>query len=97
MSKTKQIEEIQSQINALKGELYDLNYDPVQVEIEDELRCEEESLEEWLSVLEDSEDEVRRAKEEVATLRGYIKKLKAQLASHKAKMAKKKKKPKPRK
>ena len=91
MSKTKQIEEIQSQINELKGKLYDLNYDPVQVEIEEELRCEEEALEEWLHVLEDSEDEVRRAKEEVACLKGYIKKLKAQLASHKAKMAKKKK------
>lgn len=94
MSKTKKIEEIQNQINALKEELYNLNYDPVEVEIEEELRCEEEALEQWLNVLEDSEDEVRRAKEEVASLKGYIKKLKAQLADHKAK---KKKKPKPRK
>ena len=94
MNKTKQIEEILSQINALKGELFDLNYDPVQVEIEEELRCEEEALEEWLGALKESEDEVRDAKKEVADAKGYIKKLKAQLASHKAK---KKKKPKPRK
>lgn len=91
MSNTKQIEEIKNQISELKGKLYDLNYDPVQGEIEDELRYQEERLEEELTTLTYYEDEVRCAKQEVADAKGYIKKLKAQLASHKAKMAKKKK------
>lgn len=91
MSKTKQIEEIKNQINELKLKLHDLNFDPVEAEIEDEIFYHQERLEEELTTLSYYEDEVRCAKKEVADAKGYIKKLKAQLASHKAKMAKKKK------
>lgn len=91
MSKVKQIEEIQNQINALKEELYGLQFDPVEAEIEEEIQYHKERLEEELTTLSYYEDEVRCAKQEVADAKSYIKKLNAQLASHKAKMAKKKK------